>query len=335
MKKSFLGLSLLCLLALFALSACSTAHEHTLVKTAAKEATCTESGNHTYFTCTDCGKVFVDAAATAETTVEAQTIAPLGHDWENASCTDPQTCSSCHATNGLALGHAWGDVSYTINNEKTECTATRTCQRDNSHIESESASVVKEGFVYQASFENEAFADYRKDATPRITAVEFANTDSACYDAATKTFTVSISGGDLPVFRVLGENLEEIYGGEAWTWYFQYKDNLGVDLAKKSLTLADGSATYALEEAARRFLPTQPYEIVFTNDGESFTSTGYYIRLAVETFTVESWYGHVLGIGGVLLIVFLFLCGAYDLICSIQKGYGQGQTYDMRGEGRP
>ncbi len=256
MKKAFLGLPLLCLLALFALSACSTSHEHTLLKTDAKEPTCTESGNHAYFTCTDCGKVFADAACTVETTVEAQTIALLSHDW--------------------------GEVCYEINSEKTECTATRTCQRDDSHIESESASVVKEGFLYQASFENEAFADYRKDATPRITAVEFANTDSACYDAATKTFTVSISGGDLPVFKVLGENLEEIYGGAAWTYYFQYKDNLGVDLSKKALTFADGSATYALEEAARRSLPTQPYEIVFTNDGETFTSTGYYIRLAVN-----------------------------------------------------
>ena len=256
MKKAFFALSLLCLLALFTLSACSTAHEHTLMKTDAKESTCTESGNRAYFTCTDCDKVFTDAACTAETTVEAQVIAPLAHDW--------------------------GEVCYTINDEKTECTATRTCKRDASHIESEKANVVKEGFVYQASFENEVFADYRKDATPRITAVEFLNTGSACYDAATKTFTVSISGGDLPVFKVLGENLEEIYGSEAWTYYFQYKDNLGVDLSKRDLTFADGFASYALEETSRRSLPTEPYEIVFTNDGESFTSTGYYIRLAVN-----------------------------------------------------
>lgn len=58
------------------------------MKADAKESTCTESGNRAYFTCTDCDKVFTDAACTAETTVEAQVIAPLAHDWGEV-CTEP------------------------------------------------------------------------------------------------------------------------------------------------------------------------------------------------------------------------------------------------------
>ena len=50
---------------------------HSLKKTEAKAATYTETGNHEYYTCETCGKVFKDAAGTQETTVEAETIAKL------------------------------------------------------------------------------------------------------------------------------------------------------------------------------------------------------------------------------------------------------------------
>ena len=50
---------------------------HKLTKTEAKAATYTETGNHEYYTCKTCGKVFKDAAGTQETTVEAETIAKL------------------------------------------------------------------------------------------------------------------------------------------------------------------------------------------------------------------------------------------------------------------
>ena len=48
-----------------------------LTKTEAKAATYTETGNHEYYTCSVCQKVFKDAAGTQETTVEAETIAKL------------------------------------------------------------------------------------------------------------------------------------------------------------------------------------------------------------------------------------------------------------------
>ena len=78
---------------------------HSMVRTAAKEATCTTDGNNTYYTCRTCGKVYKDLQGTEETTVKAETIAALGHTMEKTAavaptCTEPgnntyYTCSTC------------------------------------------------------------------------------------------------------------------------------------------------------------------------------------------------------------------------------------------------
>lgn len=59
------------------LSAQTSKQHPYLTKTEAKAATYTETGNHEYYTCSVCQKVFKDAAGTQETTVEAETIAKL------------------------------------------------------------------------------------------------------------------------------------------------------------------------------------------------------------------------------------------------------------------
>ena len=82
---------------------------HDMTKTDAKEATCTEDGNNEYYTCSRCGGVFKDEAGTQATTIEAETLKKLGHDWSNkngicarcdAKCTETHkpgtTCSVCH-----------------------------------------------------------------------------------------------------------------------------------------------------------------------------------------------------------------------------------------------
>ena len=79
-------------------------HEHELVKTEAKDATCTEPGNSEYYTCSVCGKYFSDAEGTAE--IEADSwIIPAGHELAKteavaATCTaagnsEYYTCSEC------------------------------------------------------------------------------------------------------------------------------------------------------------------------------------------------------------------------------------------------
>lgn len=65
---------------------------HDRTKTDAKEATCTEDGNNEYYTCSRCGGVFKDEAGTQATTVVAETLKKLGHDWSNKD----GICAVCH-----------------------------------------------------------------------------------------------------------------------------------------------------------------------------------------------------------------------------------------------
>ena len=78
---------------------------HSMVLTEAKESTCTETGNNTYYTCKTCGKVYKDEVGEKETTVSAETIPALGHTMTKTeavapSCTEVgnntyYTCKVC------------------------------------------------------------------------------------------------------------------------------------------------------------------------------------------------------------------------------------------------
>ncbi|MCM1047208.1 MAG: hypothetical protein NC433_02135 [Clostridiales bacterium] len=48
-----------------------------------------------------------DAGETAEST-EAE----CGHEWAEATCTEPKTCSKCGETEGQALGHTWMEATF-------------------------------------------------------------------------------------------------------------------------------------------------------------------------------------------------------------------------------
>ena len=66
---------------------------HTLTRHEAVAATCTASGMKEYWSCDVCGKLFADEAATTETTLEALTLAALGHEMtfheaKAATCTE-------------------------------------------------------------------------------------------------------------------------------------------------------------------------------------------------------------------------------------------------------
>ena len=90
------------------------------------------------------------------------------HTWEDATCTTPKTCSKCGKTEGEPLGHKWGEVSFEWAEDHSSVTATRVCENDASHVESETVAVSAETAgaesdtpgktVYTAPFENEAFA---------------------------------------------------------------------------------------------------------------------------------------------------------------------------------
>ena len=56
----------------------------------AVEPTCTEAGRSEGSHCSVCGEVII----------APETIAALGHDWKEATCTEPKTCVRCGATEG-------------------------------------------------------------------------------------------------------------------------------------------------------------------------------------------------------------------------------------------
>lgn len=67
-------------------------HTHSLVKVEATEANCKHSGNKEYWTCESCGKVYADAEATTETTVEERTIPKTTqHTWDEGTVTEEPT----------------------------------------------------------------------------------------------------------------------------------------------------------------------------------------------------------------------------------------------------
>ena len=73
---------------------------------------------------------------------------PTEHAGKAATCTEDGwtayiTCSTCNYNNKTdlpALGHSWGDVTYSWNSEHTEVTATRVCKHDASHKETQTVS---------------------------------------------------------------------------------------------------------------------------------------------------------------------------------------------------
>ena len=60
---------------------------HTLTKTEAKAATCTEAGNQAYWTCGTCGKLFADGEGKTEITLDSTVLPALGHDYKDGVCT--------------------------------------------------------------------------------------------------------------------------------------------------------------------------------------------------------------------------------------------------------
>lgn len=114
---------------------------HSLKKIAKKNPTCLEKGRKEYYKCEKCGKCFSDSAA-SKPIKESDTIIP-------------------------ALGHKWGEPTYTWAKDYSTVTAKRVCERDKTHIESEKVKTTKKGtdptctkegkYTYTAVFSNKAF----------------------------------------------------------------------------------------------------------------------------------------------------------------------------------
>ena len=134
---------------------------HSLEKTEAKDATCTEAGNTEYWTCSECKKLFGDDQGTTEITAADTVVAAKGHslektDAKDATCTEAGnteywTCSECKKLFGddlgtteitaadtvvAATGHNWGEWTVVkAATEEEEGLERRTCSNDESHTE--------------------------------------------------------------------------------------------------------------------------------------------------------------------------------------------------------
>gem|GEM_PF-4443695 len=91
-----------------------------------------------------------------------------------------------------ATGHRWGEVTYTWNAAKTECTASRICLNDSDHVDSETvaAKELEEGLdIWVATFENPDFErqTVRGESWVMINRSDLAN-ESAFNDASKKFY---------------------------------------------------------------------------------------------------------------------------------------------------
>lgn len=78
---------------------------HKLTKVAAVAATCDKAGNKEYYKCSECGKLFEDAAGKTETTLEKVTVAATGHSWDEGKVTKEATATTD------------GEITYTCKND--------------------------------------------------------------------------------------------------------------------------------------------------------------------------------------------------------------------------
>ena len=93
-----------------------------LTKVEEKLADCTNPGNIEHYKCF-CGKLYEDATAAVELTEDQVKRDALGHDWIDATCTEPKTCDRCGETEGTALGHNWAtEWSSNADNHWHACT---------------------------------------------------------------------------------------------------------------------------------------------------------------------------------------------------------------------
>lgn len=83
-KALLLGLVLA--VSVCAISACGEKSEHSLALVPEKAATCCETGNTAYYTCSHCDKLFTSADGKTETTLEEVTTAKLPHDFTGDDC---------------------------------------------------------------------------------------------------------------------------------------------------------------------------------------------------------------------------------------------------------
>ncbi len=154
-------------------------------------------------------------------------VLECNHNWVDATCEAPKTCTVCGATEGEALGHNWGATSYKWEEDALSCTATRVCQNDAAHTESAEATVTSEvekeptctesGITkYTATFDVD-WAETQTNSKADIEALghdyEAVVTEPTCTEGGYTTYTCSACGDSYVADEVpaLGHDWEVSY----------------------------------------------------------------------------------------------------------------------------
>ena len=114
---------------------------HSYLSSVTKEAGCTEDGVETY-KCKNCTDSYTKAIPQIGHSYNSEVTAPTcenqGYTTHTcANCSDSYVDSYVNAT-----GHSWGEVSYSWNGS-VSCTATRTCNTNSTHVETETVNATQ------------------------------------------------------------------------------------------------------------------------------------------------------------------------------------------------
>lgn len=135
---------LICILIIFIISILSSCREQQIIIHDAKEPTCLQNGNILYYENISNGKLYFDMNLKKQIKDNSHIIPALGHDF--------------------------ADITYTWNDDFTECTAKACCSRSDTHILVEKTNNIESNVIpftcttggketYIAKFENPVFID--------------------------------------------------------------------------------------------------------------------------------------------------------------------------------
>ena len=199
---------------------------HSMEVTEAREPTCTETGNNTYWTCSTCRKVFTDELGENETSVSAETIPALGHSMVKTEAVAPTctesgnneyyTCSTC----GKVYKDEQGDAETTAEAEvlpalghtmeKTEAVApTHTAGGNNAYYTCRTC-----GKVFQDA-QGTRETTPEQEQLPRLPGIA----DGKCGGL---TWLLSDEG----VLTVSGKGRMPDYSGSALAPWYDYRDQI-------------------------------------------------------------------------------------------------------------
>ena len=149
---AILGLSM-SLSAGLVLAACgdNSAEDHDLTLHKAVAATCTQTGNEEYYSCSDCGKLFADAEAKQEVTLDDVTIAALGHKpvevaAKEATCTEDGWSAHYECANGC--GTYFSDASGTAVIDKDDVVIVKLEHRNIEEVQTDIDAQEGRGWIY-------------------------------------------------------------------------------------------------------------------------------------------------------------------------------------------